>query len=178
MADLKRSPSLFRPHWEAQYKVNNPRTHNNKVEQAAKEWQKVAEMKVSGKLTALKRKEKEILTSIKNIGWLKDEQLISDEIAAMEKEDGVFRFANLAQTSTQYVRQFIETKVSESCSTKVAAPQMAAPQSSPRAMAFRSIDSQEVSERPPTGVPHAEPVEPDEEALAAMMEEAGAISIG
>ena len=54
----------------------------------------------------------------------------------------MFRFANLAQASTDYVRQFIEPKVREHCLNRVAVSQTAVPTGSPTTQGFRAMSSQ------------------------------------
>ena len=159
-ADLENSTALFRPHWETQYRVNHPHATSLQVTKAANDWQKNTERKLIGKFTALTKKDKEILTSFKKIGWLKHEELIRKEIAMMKKKPSVstsrsrisslsltrclqvFRFANLAQASRQYVRQFIEAKVQEHCSQRMTVLQPAASVVSPRTQRFRDLPSQ------------------------------------
>ena len=111
LADLKESSTLFRPRWEAQYRLKHPDATDSKVKEDTDAWQANVDQKINGKLTNLTRKDREMVRSFEKLGWVQHEKVIQEEIAAMEQGKGVFRFANLAQISPQYVRQFIEAKV-------------------------------------------------------------------
>jgi len=89
VADLKASTALFRSQWEVEYREGKPRATNAQVKKAADTWQKATEQQINDKLTDLTSKDKQTLTSFKKLGWLEHEDVIRQEIAAMEKGKAV-----------------------------------------------------------------------------------------
>ncbi|KAG7009733.1 hypothetical protein G7Y79_00001g000050 [Physcia stellaris] len=128
--------------WQVDYKTHHPHATDAQVTAAADVWQKKTKRAMNGKLTALKKKDQDTVRGFRSIGWLEDENLIRREIRLMEKEASVFRLANMAQAGTAYVRQFVEAKISELCSTRVDVQQPLARPLSPITQVFRDVSSQ------------------------------------
>ena len=143
LGDLKSSPGLYMPQWTAQYILEHPHASDAEVSKAAESWQKQTDRKINSKCWTPKGKEKGRLPAIKNLGWLQYEPRVKKEILLMTKRKGAsFRFANLAESSTAYVRFFIEEKVLEYSTEREVVPQVVVTHASPRAIRFREAESQ------------------------------------
>ncbi|KAL8731919.1 MAG: hypothetical protein Q9181_004130 [Wetmoreana brouardii] len=88
LEDLKDSAKLFRTTWEKQHRADHVRATDAEVNRAADKWQATAEKLIKAKLTDFTKKDKETFRSFDKLGWLVREDLIRQEIAAMEQGKG------------------------------------------------------------------------------------------
>ncbi len=101
--DLVKSPSVYLPQWEAQFKADHPHEPKAKVDAEAKKWQAQLDKKINQKFVQTYGKDRELYRSFKRTGWLNFEPALSRELDLMLREDCKFRVADLAQVSTRYL---------------------------------------------------------------------------
>ena len=144
--DLVKSPALYLPQWEVQYKTDNPRATDAEVKKAATRWQSQLDKKIDQKFVKTYKKDRELHRGFVRTGWLQYKPAVRRELDLMLCQDCKFRVADLALVSTRYLQIFMETKIEEACPLKTVVQKgvaMRAPaRRSPVGERFKEIESQ------------------------------------
>ncbi|KAL8804042.1 MAG: hypothetical protein Q9182_002833, partial [Xanthomendoza sp. 2 TL-2023] len=115
--DLRNSIRLYRPAWERQFRVDFPYASGEQVTAAAEKWMRSTSTKVTKKFSKSTKKDLETHRSFEKLGWLNFEDLVKREIdwIIAGYKPSKFRIAALTTVDLDYVRFFIETKLSVRC---------------------------------------------------------------
>ena len=81
--DLKDSPRLFRPHWEARFRASHPEADDRMVEDRSHRWQKHMKSKVKRKFRVCTKTDHQTKKSFDKLGWLRQEPLVNRALNVM-----------------------------------------------------------------------------------------------
>ncbi|KAL8682527.1 MAG: hypothetical protein Q9186_001474 [Xanthomendoza sp. 1 TL-2023] len=115
--DLRDSVRLYQPIRERQFRVDFPHANDREVNAAIQNWVRRTSNKVTKRFSRRTKKDLETYKSFQKLGWLDLEDQVKREVEwiVAGSKPSKFRIASLTTVDLDYVRFFIETKLSQLC---------------------------------------------------------------